>query len=188
MNDMNDMNNDKENNDHNNPDNLNNPLDSIFGSIFPNLKNSKQPLSPSQIALKNDRRLEDIIMYKMTEGFTKVVSMPSGGLSNPNSLNGLNGHEDMDNMDDESININQQEIFKLLNARQKFNNKLVSMFKEFKGLIKRGTFTLDQLEDKIYAEYGIVTEEQKIKANPLINEYFYEIDEEEYERLKKDMK
>jgi len=39
---------------------------------------------------------------------------------------------------------------------------LVKKIAEYKAIIKRGTFTLDELEDKIFSRYGIVNERSRI--------------------------
>ena len=42
-----------------------------------------------------------------------------------------------------------------LNARDP--NQILNRFNEFKGLIRRGSFTMEQLEDMVYSKYGIMS-------------------------------
>lgn len=39
--------------------------------------------------------------------------------------------------------------------------KLVKKIAEYKGIIKRGTFSLDELEDKIFSRFGVIDERSK---------------------------
>lgn len=34
--------------------------------------------------------------------------------------------------------------------------QLLARFREFKGLVKRGSYTVEQIEEKVYSRYGIV--------------------------------
>ena len=38
----------------------------------------------------------------------------------------------------------------------KDRDKLYEKFAEFKGLVKRGSFTIEQLEESVYGRYGII--------------------------------
>jgi len=42
--------------------------------------------------------------------------------------------------------------------------KISQAFTELKGLVMRGAFTLDELESRVYAQYGIVSDQSKLKA------------------------
>jgi len=43
-------------------------------------------------------------------------------------------------------------------------DKISQAFTELKGLVMRGAFTLDELESRVYAQYGIVSDQSKLKA------------------------
>jgi len=63
--------------------------------------------------------------------------------------------------------INQEDVIT-------YQKNISNTFKNFKNRISKGSFTIDQLEDRIYAQFGVVSEEFKKKAG-VISEFDEEI-------------
>jgi hypothetical protein len=140
----------------------NNYLGNLFGSLL-----GGSGMYVSQEALKNDRRIENAVVYKLTKGHTEVPKSEA-----IDSM--INGTASMDQMEE------------AMQAKAEFQTDLKKMFKEFKDAIRRKSITLEELEYKIYSEYGVVNEEWRQKANPLDDgEFrFKEMSEEEYDMMR----
>ena len=104
-----------------------------------------KPLSISQQALQNDRRIENMAVYQVTKGYTDIPQR-----STSHSL-------PMDQLEEQG---NTMEAMSAV----LYVDKLGKVFSELKGFVMRGTFTLDQLEDRVYAQYGIVSDVALRKA------------------------
>ena len=107
------------------------------------------PLSVSQQALRNDRRIENMAIYKVTNGYINIPPKP-------------NPFASFASFQPPELDFNGQP--KSSAEEPSYVDELAYVFGELKGLVMRGSFTLDQLEDRVYAQYGIVSEDIKIKA------------------------
>lgn len=108
----------------------------------------KKEMSAEAEALANDKRIENAVMYMLTEGYTITIDTGISAL-----LNGQVGDPEA-----------QREAIK---KRTAYNDDITRLFKQFKNMIKTGEMTLEELENKIYAEFGVVSEQFRKQANPL---------------------
>ena len=108
-----------------------------------------KPLSISQQALRNDRRIEKIAEYQITNGYINMPQRPTS-----HSLPSPAQEFDLFDLEGQGSAM----------SMESYVDKLGKVFSEFKGFVMRGTFTLDQLEDRVYAQYGIVSDVARRKA------------------------
>lgn len=135
-------------------------LNNIFGSMV-------RDASISLEAAQNDKRIENAVVYKLTKGYTHTPKQAS-----------------LDNFLGENVNIDQ--LQDIMGAKLKFQEEVAVMFKEFKSAILRKSITLDELEHKVYSEYGVVNPEWYDKAHPLEADgfVFEEMSEEDYKIMR----
>lgn len=143
-------------------ENENNYLNRIFDGLLGGAGNSIV-----EEALKNDKRLENVIVYKLTEGYTKLPKQAK-----------------MDKMLGDNADMGQ--LQEIIEAKMRYQDRITDMFKEFKEAIKRKSVTLEELEEKIYSEYGVVNPDWYDRANPLEAEgfHFKEMSEEDYKIMR----
>jgi len=123
-----------------------NPLDDFYNFMGELTK----PLSISQLVIQNDKRIENIAFYQITKGCTDLPNLSSHSDSILKQLKGQSNPLESTETEEPT-----------------FYEKLKGVFTEMKGLIMRGTFTLDELEDRVYAQYGVVSDFSKQKAGVL---------------------
>lgn len=123
--------------------------------------------SISQEATQNDKRIENAVVYKITKGQTEIPQQAS--------LDRLIGH-----------NADPEQLQDIIEVKLKFQNEINVLFKEFKSAIMRGSMTLEELEEKIYSEYGVVDAEWYDRVHPLEAEgfVFKEMTEAEYKLMR----
>ena len=107
--------------DKNDPLGLNKSLNKLFGANQ----------SMKREAVNNDRRLQDLATYKLTQGLTVPL-------------------EDL--------------------------RDTLPLFAEYKKLVRRGSFTIEQLKDRVVSKYGVVTQE----SHPLDDVVFLDEEPEPY--------
>ncbi len=129
------------------------------------LKAFTDKLSVQAEVQQNDRRLENIVMYKLTEGFTNVTE------TNPTIIT-----DDIDRYRE------------VLEIKEEFKKNFEKMFKEFKLAIKRKSITLEELELKVFSEYGLVSEDHLKMANPIKDDIVEFMSEENYINMRKSIK
>lgn len=120
----------------------------------------------------NDKRLENVTMYKLTEGYSK--QQPS------TSLDALLKHGG-------SVELTA-EIQKELAIKKEFQDNYRRVFGYFKRLVLNKEITLEELEDRIFAKYGAVTDDQRDSLNPFAYMHFTVMTEERREEIKKEMR
>lgn len=123
-----------------------------------------QTISCYEEAIANDRRLEDMIVYKLTAGTTELPMTDMMAHKFNEMKQNLKGNQPSDEND------RMQKFNEMLSQKLKFQVELSKLFKEFKNGIKRGEYTLQELEDKIYSEHGIISEDNMGRVNPLKDE------------------
>ena len=108
-----------------NPKNSGNSPNPFLNEMF----GTPPPLTPIQQAAANDRRLEDLAIYVISEGQTKL----------PN------------------VNANDPAT-----SKTEYMMSIGRIFTQLKVLVKRGSFTIEELEGMICRRYGIV--DTKVKS------------------------
>jgi len=121
-------------------------LNSEYGRMTDKLFGKKKR-SASEEALINDRRIENAVLYVLTKGYTQMMDTGITAM--------LNAQADPEKA---------QEAMKKKND---YNDSITEMFKDFKNMIRVGEITLEELEEKVYADYGVVSEQFRRQANPL---------------------
>jgi len=138
-------------------DNFNNAFNKLINSI-----NGQSSFSIQNEAQQNDYRLENVVMYKLTKGFTDVIK-----------ISPVIATDDVD------------EYKKILLTKEEFCKKFEDMFREFKLAIKRKSITLEELELKVFSEYGLVSETYLKMANPIKDDVIEFMSEEKYIKMRK---
>jgi len=111
-------------------------LGSLFGGLMGGSKNIVNE------AMENDKRIENAAMYKMSAGYTKMPKIDSSVLD---------------------PHCNPEVMKKAMQQRVDFQKELRVLFRDFKSAIKRKSYTIDELEQMIYSEYGSVKETEPIE-------------------------
>lgn len=114
----------------------------LFGGLY-----GKKERSPSEEALINDKRIENAVMYVLTEGYTQMMDTGITAM--------LNAQADPEKA---------QEAMKKKND---WSEEITQMFGDFKNMIRLGEITVDELENKVYADYGVVSDKVRRIGNPL---------------------
>lgn len=124
---------------------MNNGLNNLFSGLLGNGGASNE-------ARQNDKRIEDVCMYEMTEGYTKL------------------GDTRLQNTSPAPDQYDEEKIHKLIQTQEKFRHELGKLFKQYKRAIQRKSMTIDELEAMVYSKYGVVSKDTDYIANPLFHE------------------
>ena len=151
--------------DPNDKDNKNNRDDNYLGKLFESVLGGAMKASIVQEARENDKRIENAVVYKITQGYTVV---PQQNISIMNILD------------------SQDEMAKEMEKKQEYQRRITAMFKEFKQAIKNKSMTLEEIEAKVYSEHGVVKEEWNRDINPLDDgEFQFKVmSEDEYKTMR----
>jgi hypothetical protein len=134
----------------------------------------EQELSVSEQAMKNDKRIENAVVYKLTKGQTEIPTQAS--------MEKLMGAEA-----GQVNQVSQEQLMDIMNVKLKFQDEITAMFKEFKSAIRRKSLTIEELEERVYSEHGVVDADWYDRSNPLLAEEgfkFEAMSEEDYKLMR----
>lgn len=147
----------------------NDGLNSEYGKLADKLFGKKKPsskLTVAEEAVANDRRIENAVMYMLTEGYTITLDTGASTL-----LTGQGGDPEV--------------AREALQKRSDYNEEITRLFKQFKNIIRMGDMTIEELESKIFTEFGVVSEQFRRQANPLeFDDEIKYMSEEEYQLMR----
>jgi len=127
-------------------------------------------VSSAEEAKANDRRIENALLYLMTEGYTKMAPTV-----NPSMLVNIQSNpEDIDRYSN------------VLKKKEDFQKEFNMRFSELKHRIDIKELTIEEFEDKVYSDYGIVSEYVRKRGNPLeFEDPVVFMSDEEYKEMRK---
>jgi hypothetical protein len=127
-----------------------NPYDKLLDKFG---MGEERPLTPAEEARANDRLIETAVLYVVTKGYT---DMPP---ARPAALDGLIGQGEGGGDPEQMAKENAK--------RSAYTDEITRLFTQFKAMVVRGDISIEELENKVYADFGVVSERIRRLANPL---------------------
>lgn len=131
-----------------------NDKEDIYGKFMDKIQNNYK-LNPVEEAMANDKRLDILVAYQLSEGYMKTLPIYDG----------------------------IETAAEFAKQKSEYIDKAQNLFQYFKKIVLDGEITINQLEDKVYSKYGIVSSKTKKEVNPVLNGINF-MSEKEYEVMR----